>query len=141
MTLTINEAIQLILDFHYVPVGYWKDNPIEDPLVCQFIEEGYATLDEEYQERYVLNDKGADFLHTYIKCISTAFIDFIKKKQLSCYDTDGILWFSNNYSLDTETAESLYDYISKNLKVYGYECQKFHQHGHGWGYQFKEMEK
>lgn len=136
MTLTTNEAIQLILDFRYVPIGYWKDIPIEDPLVCQFIKEGYATLDAEHQEKYVLSDKGADFLHTYIKQISNAFIEFIIKKGLSCSDRDAILWFSHRYSIDDETAESLYDYISNNLTVYGYNCQKFHQSKIGWGYQF-----
>lgn len=141
MTLTMAEAIQLILDFHYGPVGYWKDIPIEDPLVCQFIKEGYVALDAERQEKYVLSDKGDDFLHTYIKQISTVFIEFIKKKQLNCSDTDAILWFSNSYSLDAETAESLYDYISKNLKVYGYECQKYHQSKIGWGCQFVKMDQ
>ena len=140
MTLTMNEAIQLILDFRYVPVGYWKDIPIEDPLVCQFIKENYATLDAERQEKYVLSDKGADFLHTYIKQISTAFIEFIKKNQFSCYDTDAILWFSNSYSLDAETAESLYDYIANNLKVYGYEGEKIHQLENGWGYHFEKVD-
>lgn len=139
MTLSMNEAIQLILDFRYVPVGYWKDIPIEDPLVCQFIKEGYATLDAERQEKYVLSDKGADFLHIYIKQISTAFIEFIKKNQLSCSDTDAIRWLSNSYSLDAETAESLFDYIAKNLKVYGYECQRFHQSEYGWGYDFDKL--
>lgn len=140
MTLSMNEAIQLILDFRYVPAGYWKDIPIEDSLVWQFIKEGYATLDTERHEKYVLSDKGADFLHTYIKQISTAFIEFIKKHQLSCSDTDAIRWFSNIYSLDAETAESLYDYIAKNLKVYGYGCQKFHQSKIGWGCQFEKID-
>lgn len=140
MTLTMNEAIQLILDFRYVPVGYWKDIPIEDPLVCQFIKEGYAALDAEHQEKYELNDKGADFLHTYIERISTTFIEFLKKKQLSCYDADAILWFSETYSLDNETAESLYDYISFNLKVYGYKRHKFHQTEQGWGYHFEKVD-
>lgn len=140
MTLTMNEAIQLILDFRYVPVGYWKDIPIDDPLVCQFIKEGYADLDAERQEKYVLNDKGADFLHAYIERISNTFIEFLKKKQLSCYDADAIHWFSETYSLDNETAESLYDYISFNLKVYGYKRQKFHQTEYGWGYHFEKMD-
>lgn len=139
MNLAINEAIQLILDFHYILIGYWKDIPIEDPLVCQFIKEGYASLDAEYQEKYVLNDKGTDCLHTYIECISTAFIEFLKKNRLSCFDTDAIQWFSKTYGLDRETAESLYDYISLNLKVYGYQRNKFHQSKHGWGYQFDEI--
>ena len=140
MTLTMDEAIQLILDFRYVPVGYWKDIPIEDPLVCRFIKEGYAALDAERQEKYELNDKGADFLHIYIERISTTFIEFLKKKQLSCYDADAIPWFSETYSLDNETAESLYDYISFNLKVYGYKRQKFHQTEQGWGYCFEKVD-
>ena len=139
MTLTINEAIQLILDFRCVPVGYWKDIPIEDPLVCQFIKEGYATLDAERQEKYVLSNKGADFLHTYIKQISTAFIEFLKKNRMCCFDSEGIRWFSNNYRLDDETAECLYDYISCNLKVYGYKRNNFHQSEHGCGYDFEEL--
>ena len=116
MDVTLKEAIQLILDFRYVPVGYWKDIPIEDPLVCQFIKEGYAALDPEYQEKYVLSNKGADFLHAYIKQISTVFIEFIKQSQLSCADADAIRWFSNIYGLDTETAESLYNYIARILR-------------------------
>ena len=83
MNLTMNEAIQLILCFRYIPIGYWKDIPIEDSLVCQFIKEGYAELDAERQEKYVLSKKGADFLHVYIKRISTAFIEFIKKNEFS----------------------------------------------------------
>ena len=140
MTLTMNEAIQLILDFRCFPVGYWKDIPVEDPLVRQFIKDGYATLDAEHQEKYVLSDKGDDFLHTYIERISIAFIEFIKKKQLSCHDTDAIHWFSETYSLDNETAESLYDYISFNLKVYGYKRQKFYQTEYGWGHHFEKVD-
>ena len=139
MTLSMNEAIQLILDFCCVPVGYWKDIPIEDPLVCQFIKEGYATLDTDRQEKYVLSDKGADFLHTYIKQISAAFIEFLKKHRLCCFDRDGICWFSENYNLDNEIAESLYDYITYNLEVYGYKRQKFHQTEGGWGYDFEKV--
>ena len=139
MNLTMNEAIQLILGFRCVPVGYWKDIPIEDPLVCQFIKEGYATLDAEHQEKYVLSDKGADFLHTYIERISTNFIEYLKKNRLCCFDSEGICWFSENYPLDNETAESLYDYITYNLEVYGYKRQKFHQTEGGWGYDFEKL--
>ena len=66
-----------------------KDIPIEDPLVCQFIKEGYAALDAERQEKYVLNDKGADFLHTYIKRISAAltFIDINVSRNLSLMES------------------------------------------------------
>ena len=140
MTLTMNEAIQLILDFHYVSPRYWKEIPIEDPLVCHFIKEGYAALDEERQLKYVLNEKGRTFLQTYIQQISTAFIDYIKKNQLNCFDADAILWFSDNYSLDAETAENLYDYIAKNLKVYGFKGEKFHQSKIGWGFQFEKLD-
>ena len=139
MTLTMNQVIQLILDFYYVSPRYWKEIPIEDPLVRHFIKEGYAALDEERQQKYVLSKKGDDFLHTYIQQISTAFIEFVKKNQLSCFDTDAILWFSNSYSLDTETAENLYNYIAKNLKVYGYRGEKFHQSKIGWGFHFEKM--
>ena len=140
MTLTMNEAIQLILDFRQFPTGFWKDIPIEDPLVCQFIKKGYATLDAERQEKYELSDTGADFLHTYIEQISITFIGFLKKNRLVCYDTDAIDWFSDTYNLDNETAESLYDYITYNLKVYGYKRQKFHQSEHGWGYHFEKWD-
>ena len=139
MTLSMNEAIQLILDFRYILVGYWKDIPIEDPLICQFIKEGYATLDLERQEKYVLNDAGADFLHVYIKQISTAFIEFIEKKRLCCFDSDGICWFSDKYNLDNEMAESLYDYITYNLEIYGYKRQRFYQTDFGWGYDFEKV--
>lgn len=139
MNLAMNEAIQLILDFRQFPAGFWKDIPIEDPLVCQFIEEGYATLDAECQEKYELNETGSDFLHTYIEQISTTFIEFLKKNRLICYDTDAIDWFSDTYNLNDETAESLYEYISYNLKVYGYKCQKFHQSEYGWGYHFEKV--
>ena len=139
MNLTTNEAIKLILDFRHFPAGFWKDIPIEDPLVCQFIKEGYATLDVERQEKYVLSDKGADFLHTYIERISTTFIEFLKKNQLCCFDSDGICWFSDNYDLDNEAAESLYDYITYNLEVYGYKRRKIYQSEDGWGYDFEKV--
>ena len=140
MTLTMNEAIQLILDFYYISQRYWREFPIEDPLVCHFIKEGYAALGEERPQKYVLSKKGGDLLHTYIQKISTDFIEFIKKNQLSCSDTNATLWFSNSYSLDTETAENLYDYIAKNLKAYGYEGEKIHQLENGCGYQFKKVD-
>lgn len=139
MNLTMNEAIQLILGFLQFPTGFWKDIPIEDPLVCQFIKEGYATLDVERQEKYELSDKGRSCLHTYIKQISTTFIESLKKNRLSCYDTDAVHWFSDTYGLDYETAESLYDYITYNLKVYGYKRQRFHQSERGWGYDFDKL--
>ena len=112
MELTTKEAIQLILDFRHFPAGFWKDIPIEDPLVNRFIDNGYATLDLERQEKYELNNEGADLLHTHIANISTAFIVFIKERQLSCFDSDAVNWFQSNYGLDNDTAESLYDYIT-----------------------------
>ena len=139
MTVTMNEAIRLILDFYYISQRYWKELPIEDPLVCNFIKEGYAVLGEEQPQKYVLSKKGGDLLHTYIEGISTAFIEFLKKNRLCCFDSDGIRWFSDNYRLDNETAECLYDYISYNLKVYGYKRNKIHQSEHGWGYDFEEL--
>ena len=135
----MKEAIQLILDFNYVCPGYWKDIPIEDPLVCQFIEEGYTMLDEKYQEKYVLSSKGKDFLYPYIDQISDSFIGFIKKKNLSCFDIDAVYWFSEIYGLDNETAESLYDYISYILEKYGYKRYKIHQTEYGWGYDFEKI--
>lgn len=139
MELTTKEAIQLILDFRHFPAGFWKDVPIEDPLVNQFIESGYATLDSERQEKYELNNEGADLLHTYIASISTAFIAYIKEKQFSCFDSDAINWFSGTYSLDNDTAESLYDYITFNLENYGYKRLRFHQFKSGCGYRFERI--
>lgn len=138
MNLTMNEAIQLILDFRQFPTGFWKDRPIENPLVIRFIEEGYASLDTEYQEKYVLNNKGADLLHIYIKQISTDFILYIKGKQFTSFDADSIKWFMDKYSLDNDTAECLYDYITYNLKVYGYKRSEIHQTGKGCGYSFQK---
>ena len=139
MVLTTNEAIQLILDFRHFPAGFWKDMPIEDPLVNRFIDGGYATLDLERQEKYELNNEGADLLHTHIASISTAFITFIKGSQLSCFDSDAVNWFQSNYSLDNDTAESLYDYITFNLENYGYKRLRFHQSKSGWGYHFESV--
>ena len=104
MELTTKEAIQLILDFRHFPAGFWKDIPIEDPLVNRFIEGGYATLDSERQEKYELNSVGADLLHTYIASISITFITFIKAKQFSCFDSDAVNWFQSTYGLDSNTA-------------------------------------
>lgn len=139
MDLTLQQVIQLILDFRQFPTGFWKDIPIEDQLVNQFIEEGYATLDSERQEKYELNNKGADFLHTYIEHISTDFIAYIKGKQFCCFDVDAVNWFSNTYSLDNNTAESLHDYITFNLENYGYKRLRFHQSDFGWGYHFERI--
>ena len=140
MDLTLKEAIQLIVDFRHIRRNFWKELSIEDPLVRRFIDAGYAILDEEYPEKYVLNKNGEDFLHTYIKQISTTFIEFLKKNGFSCYNADAIHWFSCTYSLDDEIAECLYDYIARNLKVYGLEPEKFYQSGHGWGCQFKKVD-
>ena len=139
MELTIKEAIQLILDFRHFPAGFWKDIPIKDPLVNQFIESGYATLDSERHEKYELNNEGADLLHTYIASISTAFIAFIKEKQSSCFDLDAVNWFQSTYGLDNDTAARLYDYITFNLENYGYKRIRFHQSTSGWGYHFESV--
>lgn len=139
MELTIKEAIQLILDFRHFPAGFWKDIPIEDPLVNQFIECGYATLDPERQEKYELNNEGADLLHTYIASISTTFITFIKERQFSCFDSDAVNWFQSTYGLNNDTAESLYDYITFNLENYGYKRFRFYQSTPGWGYLFEAV--
>ena len=139
MTVTMNEAIRLILDFYYISQRYWKELPIEDPLVCNFIKEGYAVLGEEQPQKYVLSKKGGDLLHTYIQKVSIDFIEFIKKNQLCCYDVNAISWFADNYGIDAEMAECLYDYISKNLTAYGYEHEEFHQSKIGYGRQFKKM--
>lgn len=139
MNLNINEAIQLILDFYQFPHGFWKDVPIEDPLVNQFIEEGYVTLDIERQEKYELNDKGKDILHPYIEDISINFISYVKGNRFCSFNTEAIEWFANTYSLDNDTADSLYDYITFNLVKYGYKRFKFYKSECGWGYQFENV--
>lgn len=139
MDITLKEAIELILNFRHFPAGFWKDIPIENPIVAEFIKKGFATLDAERQEKYELNDKGADFLHGYIKQISMNFIEFLKKKHFSCFDSEATFWFSNTFGLDSETASDLYDYITFNLETYGYKRMRFHQSENGCGYHFEKL--
>lgn len=139
LNFTQREAIQLILGFRMPPAGYWKDTPIDEPEVLRFIEAGCTSLDKESQEKYLLNDKGAEALHPYIKQISEDFIRFVGGKGFECYDTDGVKWFSEKYSLDNDTAEDLFDYITFNLETYGYKRFQFCRREIGKGYYFKQV--
>lgn len=62
MNITLQEAIQLIIDFLYTLHGFCEDMPIDDPLIEQFISLEFAELDES-KRKYEINKKGIDKLY------------------------------------------------------------------------------
>ncbi len=138
MNITQKEAIQLIIDFFTPLHGFWKEIPIKDALITDFIACGYAELDEE-KGKYEISESGVDFLFPYIEQIANDFILFISQREFCCFDEETIEWFSTNYGIDKDDADTLYVYIVKILKKFGYKETWIHQKGRGEGYSFEKV--
>ena len=119
--LTIVEAINVIVRLYMPLSGYWKDEIDNIPEAQKMLYAGYLCLDEEYGDKYLINNKGKDAIHPYIKGISEDFIKFMKKQGYQCPANKVHEWFTAKYQLSTpELGGDIGDYICKNLTKYGY---------------------
>lgn len=140
MEFTKQEAINLIINFYIAPVGYWKDEIDEYPEVRRFVDADFASLDEEYGDKYVINDFGRAALHPYIQDISLDYLNFMKDKQYDCPVDEAIHWFIKKYDLHDETARELCEYIFFNLKSCGYETDRPYKTSTGYRYLIKRTD-
>ena len=137
---TMEEAINLILNFYTFTQGYWKEEVKEYPEACKFIEAGFAKIDDECPNLYKMNDEGELLLHSYIKKISEQFIVFMCKNGLDVSEEKAMFWFMETYALsDAELAKEISYYICGNLHNYGYKTFKYHSSKKGYGYMAQKI--
>ena len=121
MEFTLQEAIHIVVGFYLPLGGFWRDEKIERNEICRFITAGFASLDSEYGDKYVINAMGKTHMHPYIEKISELFISFMHSKCSECAHTEAQEWFDSYFQLnDSETAREICDYICTNLDLYGY---------------------
>ena len=121
MEFSLREAISIIVSFYLPLGGFWKDEEIEHEEIHRFIAAGYASLDNECGDKYVLNTAGKAYMHPYIKKISELFISFMYSKCSECSHLEAQEWFDSYFMLnDAEIASEICNYICMNLNLYGY---------------------
>ena len=137
---TYKEAVELILGFYTYTLGFWEDELEKVPEAKQFVEMGYAKKDEEYDDLYVLAERGEQILHKYIKNISESFIAYMKTKNFESSLKDTERWFKNKCGLDTdEDGRDIAWYICGNLRHYGYRVGKCYSVHKGEFYQLEKI--
>lgn len=137
---TYKEAVELILGFYTYTLGFWEDELEKVPEAKRFIEMGYAKKDAEYDDLYVLAEKGEQILHKYIKNISEKFIAYMKVKNFESSFKDTERWFKNEWGLDTdEDGRDIAWYICGNLRHYGYRVGKCYSSHKGEFYQIERI--
>ncbi len=138
MNLTLNEKIDLIVGFSKFSKGYWKHLPITSQIVSKFIDAGFASLDTEHQEKYVLTPKGIAVLQPCIDEIHNTLVTVSKNKLHSLFSDEAINTIVQTYGVDFEIAEKLYYHIISIGEINGYVCSIFSQ-GNRRGVEFKKV--
>lgn len=137
---TMREAIFLLAQF-CTPCGGCYPEELDDNLLARrFVETEYASLDEEYQYKYFINESGRAILHPFAVIIASEFVMFMQKNGGEC-SIDGIKrWFANTYNLDVETAEEIADYFCNMLGQFNteYKAAWIHSSRFGNGYSLEK---
>lgn len=122
---TYAEAIELILGFYMFSLGYWEDEINEYPLTKECIELGFTIKDNEYEDKYILSEKGQEFFHEYIKDISEKLLNEVKKHDYEMAYGEVVEWFRKEFQLkDDEDSKEIAEYILGNLYRYGNKVLK-----------------
>ena len=140
MELSLYEAIDIIIGFSKFSAGYWRHIPIESPVVLKFIENGFACLDLEHQEKYVLTPSGMDILRPHIEEIHGLLVARAKDNRYSILNDEAIDYISQAYKINSEAAEKLYYYITSLQEINGIVCSSYSQ-GARRGVEFKKTKK
>lgn len=144
MDFTIQEAINLITHFYTPLPGYWKEDYKNYPEACRFIEAGFASFEDEREDKYILNQEGREILHPYIEQISLNLIEYSKRNgfrydngEIEILEAETISWFMKEYEIGEEVALEIYKYICDNLETYQYTATWFYSKRKGNGYMIK----
>ena len=112
---TFSEAIRLIVEFCAPMGGCYVDESKKDPLFQRFVEANCVYLDEEFQDKYLINEEGRGLLRPYAEQIALSLIRFMLPPR-SLHPANQLSeWFLRTYNLDEETAESAADYFCHML--------------------------
>lgn len=133
---TLQEAISLLAQFCTPCGGCYPEELEENLLARRFVEAEYASLDEEYKDKYFINKSGTDVLRPFAVNIASDFVMFMQKNGKAC-SVDGIKhWFGNTYNLDDETADEIADYFCNMLGRLNteYKASWIHSSKFGNGY-------
>ena len=140
MDISMADAANLILNLFLEPAGYWPDEISEDPVVYKFAKENLISLDEEYGEKYVINNAGRDVLYPYIERFSREFISFMERDNKPCPISDIANWYFETYELDdSESGAELAEYICFNLPAYGYRAIKSYKTEEKYRYEIQKL--
>ena len=137
--MSMADAIELITNFLMSPKGYCITEEETNPVLAKFVASGKTAIDEEYGDKYLLNDEGIATLLPYIELMSCEFISFMIKHGKKCSKQEGATWFWQTYQLpDLETGVDILIYIAAKLYKYGYPCKEFHSKKTPEGYTIEE---
>ena len=133
---TMREAISLLTQFCTPLGGCFPEELEENLLVRRFVEAEYASLDEEHQYKYFINESGMDVLHPFAVIIASEFVVFIRKNGGECSMGGIKRWFADTYNLDDETADEIANYFCNMLGHFNaeYKATWIHSSKFGNGY-------
>ena len=123
---TIVEIINLITHLYCPPNGYYIYDVENTPEARKFIDAGYVSVDEEYDDKYVINDEGNAVLYPYVEQFAKNLIHFMEKNRMECPFDVAVAWFAEKYNVATTKSEDICYYLFFILNKFGYKVYKTH---------------
>lgn len=109
------EIIKLIVDFCTEPCGVLKDDVTAER--ARFISAGYAVVDEEYTEYYVLNNAGKEMLLRQAEELESELVAFMEEKDGKRTVEKICEWLNSKYEVDDAViCKKIYNYIKGHMK-------------------------
>lgn len=108
------EIIKLIVDFCTEPCGVLKDDVKEER--ARFISAGYAVIDQEYTDYYVLNDAGKEMLLRQAEKLENELVAFMRENDGKRTVEEICEWLNNKYEVDDVViGKKIYNYIKGHM--------------------------
>ncbi len=109
------EIINLIVDFCIEPCGVLKDD-ITGARV-KFILAGYAVIDQEYIDYYILNDSGKEMLLRQVEELESELVAFMGKNDGKRTVEEICAWLNSKYEVnDVVICKKIYNYMKAHMK-------------------------
>jgi hypothetical protein len=127
------QAIELITLFYVIPAGVYEDELEEFPVAKEFIDKGYAELEEPGSDFYVISDAGDEVLYPHIRDIAEDLVTFVYDQKCESTDEEILKWCSQKYEIeDDETTELLASFMCDKLNHFGWTIDKRYSSEKGW---------
>ena len=109
------EIINLIVDFCIEPCGVLKDD-ITGARV-KFILAGYAVIDQEYIDYYVLNDSGKEMLLRQVEELESELVEFMEENDGKRTVEEICVWLNSKYEVnDVAICKKVYNYMKVHME-------------------------